>query len=413
MNIVAVVVYDRIENIKHWFDCWKECEHHNFELILIHNFVQPVEKLKFSALCKKEKIRYIPRVNIGMDIGVFQDVCRERLEGFPNDWDKLLWITDDTFPMSKDFLKPYLDMMESDRIGVACAYLSNEVKVHIRTTGFMIRKSTASQLKFPADPVSTKEHCYDFEHMTKDSFYEQVKAMGVNVRQVADNMRVPLWDSGYARTLNRRREHDILFRKPVGKVLFIATIYNSYPQIISSLFLQTYKNWELLLIHDGPRENIDMATQNALYVASLDKRVKYIETKKRQGLWGHPLRKWALENIRNGKFGSDADYIIITNSDNYYAPPFVASLLTGFTNGQVASYCENMVHSYVNWAVIPCRLQRGFLDAGGVMVRKDIAIEAGWDDMSHSSDWTYFSKIISKYGTQSWAKVRGALFVHN
>ena len=86
----------------------------------------------------------------------------------------------------------------------------------------------------------------------------------------------------------------------------------------------------------------------------------------------------------------------------------------------VASYCSDMVHSYKpsggnnKWGVIPCSMQLGYIDCASVIVRKSVAVEIGWRDINgHSSDWTYFSDIIKKYGANRWAKVPGCLFVHN
>lgn len=404
---VCIVVFNRIENIKKWIHAWKQCEQHEAELIIIHNYYgNKSELIKFKRLCNKNKIRYIPRNSQGFDIGAFQDICRDRLPDFPDDWTHLLWCCDDTLPVSKDFLKPFIDHYQTG-VGVVCMQISPEVRPHIRTTGFMISKEVASKLTFPADPVITKEHCYQFEHRTVNNFYKQVMSMGLKVVQAAPNVQSPLWDSGYTKRLPREREYARIFDPVDEKILFICPIFDAFPQIISSLICQTYKNWELLLIHDGTND------LNKLIAGYGDKRIKYIK-QPRAEKWGHPLRQWALNEIKAGKLGKDADYVVITNGDNYYMPPFCDYMLKGFTNGQVAVYCDQMVHSYKAWNLISCRLQLGYIDCGGVMVKKDVAVETGWRDVdSHSSDWTYFSDIIKKHGVQKWGKVRGTLFVHN
>lgn len=405
--IVAVVVYNRLENVKRWVRCWKECQKENAELFIIHTGDE-IEKFKAAS----EGAKYIHRQNQGFDIGCFQDVCRERLKDFPNDWTHLLWITDDTIPMTKDFISPFIKTLEDPRVGIAAMKISKSVAPHVRTTGFCIKKEVANKLQFPSEPVTTKQQCYLFEHRGgNNTLTNQVRRLGLSCVQVARDSVSPLWDMGYWKRLDRYEEHEQTFpsgKQKGNKVTFICTIYNSYPQIISSLICQTHNNWELILIHDGPNETGLKKLVNG------DPRINYIETKERIGNWGHYYRQWALNEIRQGNL-PDTDYIVITNADNYYTPVFIEYMLKGFkTHTAVATYCETMTHSYKAWQVIPCRVERGYLDSGGVIVKKDIAVEIGWRDVeAHSSDWTYFSDIAAKYSAKNFIPVKGNLFVHN
>ncbi|MEK6882804.1 MAG: hypothetical protein AABY22_24485, partial [Nanoarchaeota archaeon] len=107
MILVTVCVYDRFENLKHWINCWQKCDRSIGELIILHNYYgDEALKNKFQNYCAEKDIRYIPRNGAGFDIGAFQDVCKERLKGFP-EWDRLLWCTDDTFPMSLNFIHKF------------------------------------------------------------------------------------------------------------------------------------------------------------------------------------------------------------------------------------------------------------------------------------------------------------------
>lgn len=206
--IVAVVVFDRFKNIQEWARCWKRCNTENAELIIIHNFKNSTDKASYSEFCQKEGVVYVPRENVGMDIGALQDVCRGRLEGFPNEWDYLLWMTDDVLPMSKKFIPAYLKEIQRPNSGVVCLELSKEVKLHIRTTGFMMSQLTASKITFPVEKITTKDHCYDFEHRGRNAFYEQVKRMGKNITQIHSNLKHSyLWDTHIRASLNRWDEH--------------------------------------------------------------------------------------------------------------------------------------------------------------------------------------------------------------
>lgn len=196
-----------------------------------------------------------------------------------------------------------------------------------------------------------------------------------------------------------------------NKVVIVAIIYNSYPQIISSLICQTHKNWELILIHDGENST---GLQDIVNDTE-DGRIKYIQTFERKGNFGHPWRQWALEEIKNNRIGADADYIIITNSDNYYVPSALEYFINGFRDpSAIAVYCDSMVHNYQRWGIIPCSVQRGYIDCGGVMFKKDVACHVGWNNTTdHSADWFFFEDIIKKHGVDGWKRVAGTLFIHN
>jgi hypothetical protein len=206
--IVAVVVYDRLSNIAEWIRCWKMCDKQGAQLIIIHNYRNQGDQDKCRQMCSDAGITYVPRINIGMDIGAFQDVCRGRLNRFPNEWSYLLWATDDVLPMSKKFISHYMIGIKRAGVGVACLEISREVKTHIRTTGFLISQETASKIQFPASVVTSKQECYDFEHKGSNAFYEQIKKMGKITLQIHPDLRKSyLWDTHIRANLKRWHEH--------------------------------------------------------------------------------------------------------------------------------------------------------------------------------------------------------------
>jgi len=414
--IVAVIVYDRFDNIKEWIRCWSQCDIGNAALVIIHNYENEQARESYMYFCGQSGIHYVPRKNIGYDIGAFQDVCRQRLTGFP-DFDYLIWCTDDTIPMRKDFIGAFVSGVK-DKTAVTCMELSKEVKPHIRTTGFCIRKETALRIKFPAEPIKTKEDCWQFEHRSESAFYEQIRKMGLNASQITPIQQAPVWDSGQMKAKkqnNRKEEHYTAFpvkEQSKKKITFIALIYNSYPEILSSLINQTHQEWELIIIHDGPETyHISKIVQ----VAN-DPRITYIQTKERKQNWGHHWRRWALSELKEGRLSKESDFVVITNSDNWYAPTFCEQMVKGFLvrPNAVATYTSHMIHSYTGWNLINCSPKQGFIDSGNVMVKREVACEIGWNDIDrHSSDWYYFEEIIKKYGVDKFVPVKGVLFSHN
>lgn len=409
--IVAIIIYNRFDNLQRWIDCWKKSKTDGAELVIIHNYESKEDLEKYSEFCRLQNVRYVARINRGFDIGAFQDVCRERLPLFPNDWNLLLWITDDVIPMTRDFISPFIHKIEEAGNGIACMEISKEVVQHVRTTGFMIRKEIASQLSFPADPIVDKWQCYLFEHRGGDqTLISQVNKLGYQAAAVAPINTSPLWDTELKRSkqLKRMPEHIRAFRDKPEKVTFICPAYQCYPQIISSMLCQTYPHWELIIIHDGPnstglREIVERYN---------DQRISYIETEKRSGNWGHSIRREWIKKMKD----HDTDYIVVTNADNYHVPVFTEYMLKGFDchPDTVATYCTKMVHSYRAWDAQNCSLARGYIDCAGAMIKKKYAVEVGWNDVSsHSADWFFFKDIMDKYGSHLWAMVPGCLLIHN
>lgn len=216
-TLVTVIIYNRFPNLREWIRCWKMCSTENAELLILHNARNPNDIRTYKNLCQKSGIRYLSRPNVGFDIGAFQDVCRGRLPGFPEDFDFLLWCTDDLYPMKKDFIHRYLDKF-TDGVMCVCYELSQEVHPHIRTTGFMLRKETLPKITFKVDPIKSKPECYDFEHRDRENaLSDQINRLGKTV-QVEDVETSCMWDTGLrsvaakARRSRRQTEHIKAFR---------------------------------------------------------------------------------------------------------------------------------------------------------------------------------------------------------
>lgn len=397
----------------HWLHCWAQCKQ-TAQLVIIHSDSGKDYKVP-------EGVLYIKRPDVGYDIGKLQDICLNRMPGFPKEWDNLLWVSDDCMPMDKDFSDKFFSQL-TGKVGVACMEISPYVRRHIRTTGFAIKREVAEQLTFPADPVVTKEDCYKFEHRSNDHMLAQVERLGFTAVQVAPRESSPMFDFGYHRRLkNREKDHYKIFGNqttvlpnfsrqtatmplPVSApvenptISIICPIYDKYPQIISSLICQTYQNWDLHLVHDGPTM-LDLPD---------DPRIKYEQVKRLENDYGHTIRKNWLQKV-------GGNYVLITNPDNYYAPVFLDKCLKTFLKhpNAVAVYCNQMVHSYKDWQVIPCSLRRGFIDCGGVMLKTKEVQSVGWNSAEHSADWFFFNDVATKYGRNSFVPFRGAMFVHN
>ena len=139
-TVIAIIVYNRFENIERWINCWKKCDQTDAELVIIQS-VDRYQDTPIQKLCKDTKTKYFRRLNKGMDIGALAQVCRGEIRNFP-DFDRLLWITDDVIPMRKDFVKVFT---QGD--GLNCMEISSKnAPLHVRTTGFCITREIAKKL---------------------------------------------------------------------------------------------------------------------------------------------------------------------------------------------------------------------------------------------------------------------------
>lgn len=206
-TVVVIIVFNRFHNLQRWLNAWKQCHYHHSELVVIHNL--ETDSSKYEKLCQENGVHYVPRKNVGFDMGAFQDVCKKRLAGFPNDWDNLIWITDDCFPLHQDFVGLYLQKLSEGCL--PCYEISNEVKRHVRTTGFMVTRDIADRLSFPADPITTRQQCYTLEHLGF-TLHDQIKQMGKEPCMVVPDLRSsPLWDSGCRSHLGLMPRHEQVF----------------------------------------------------------------------------------------------------------------------------------------------------------------------------------------------------------
>ena len=206
--VVAVIVYSRYSNIERWARCWQKCDAASAQLVVVHNFRNEQDMRMYQSFCRSRGITYVPRPNVGYDIGAFQDVCNNRLAGFPMDFDYLLWCTDDLWPMKKDFVHRYLAGFQDPDVVCVCYELSKEVHPHIRTTGFMLHKDTLPKIRFNVDPIQTKVQCYEFEHRDKQmSLVDQLNRFGKSVQVEPDVEHTCMWDTGHNSREALRRRH--------------------------------------------------------------------------------------------------------------------------------------------------------------------------------------------------------------
>lgn len=184
-----------------------------------------------------------------------------------------------------------------------------------------------------------------------------------------------------------------------GRVLTLQTLINSF-------ILQTNPNWRLSIIHDGKPQQ-EMEKMISEYT---DTRISFEYTQTVNGCYGHPNRGLMLQQIG----GTEKDYVLITNDDNYYVPAFVGMMLGAAVENTGIIYCDT-IHSYFGYTVHKSQLRRLHIDMGAFIVPYLIAKEIGFNDRHHSADGTYAEKCNQLCVIKNLKNVyiEKPLFIHN
>ena len=206
--IIVICIYDRLPNLHRWIHAWGKSEQLGAQLIIIHN-QDEIKPNPFQDLCRKHGVTYIPRLNVGFETGIIQDVFLNKL-GIRK-WDYMLFVTDDTIPVRKDFLVQYVNEAKKPDIGAVCMEISGVWTPHIRTTGFMVSRKVATDIHWIHVPIENKEQCYFFEHAGfQDTMMSQILLMDKRVIQLSSIRESPLWDTHHHADHNRFHEYDSL-----------------------------------------------------------------------------------------------------------------------------------------------------------------------------------------------------------
>jgi len=198
------------------------------------------------------------------------------------------------------------------------------------------------------------------------------------------------------------------------RLSIVCVSYKRYKEIhvlINSILSQTCGAWELIVIHDGPDENMRHLAET--YVRS-DARIRYFETKDRFNDFGHSLRDWGM-TLANG------DYLLITNDDNYYAPTFVEYMLRAACQDELDFVLCDMVHNHrfpgryrsLPYEVFVSVPRKHFIDIGNFIVKSSIAQKTGFKGRDFDADGDFVDAIIRQNPRLRLGKVHKILYVHN
>lgn len=168
---------------------------------------------------------------------------------------------------------------------------------------------------------------------------------------------------------------------------------------IDSLVNQTFKDFELLIIHDGQRQG---SYDNEL--DEIPENTSFIQTEKHYGIygldefwagygWGHHSRDLGIKSAAG-------DYIIHFNIDNILYPDALEKIAQTIDRTQsdvVIFACTHEKFGIKYFSGIPPVM--GKIDMlQGVVSKKAWESIGGWHRYDHSADGFLFEEIIAKYG---------------
>jgi glycosyltransferase involved in cell wall biosynthesis len=183
--------------------------------------------------------------------------------------------------------------------------------------------------------------------------------------------------------------------------------YNELKCLLYSLLSQTYGDFELIVLHDGPDEDHKLLMDDF----KKDQRIIYIQTPARYNDWGMTLRNIGIEMC-------SGDFIINTNDDNYYTPNWLMELNEAIQNNSDCNFIYyDSVDKNFQWqnekqspySLFKPKLRNCHIDMGQFAARKDL-IAGRKFNISYTADGEFVESLIPFIHPVYIEKV---LFVHN
>lgn len=160
---------------------------------------------------------------------------------------------------------------------------------------------------------------------------------------------------------------------------------------------------EIVLTWDGPPKH------NRAHVELFNKikPVQVSSAKAEPPCCGHNTRE-------PGIMAANGDWIVMTNSDNFFMHGWLNALEKVLRPGVGIAYW-NIVSNLWRWQAVKSQLIWGQIDLSCVCVRADIAKDVGFEWRNYDGDWNYIDACVKLCDTMKLRKVHidEVLGVHN
>jgi glycosyltransferase involved in cell wall biosynthesis len=190
---------------------------------------------------------------------------------------------------------------------------------------------------------------------------------------------------------------------PGNPKISIAVAAYKRPDLLSCLLwgfkTQTYENWEINVIHDGPGPECRAAVEGFG-----DERIRIFETSEQRGHWGHPWREYGISKCTG-------EFIGLTDDDNFYAPVYFEWMLAALIDAEADfAHCD-IVHSHRQFQYFPTEPRRFHCDLGSWVARASTLRGVPWTDFGHDGDGTFIESVVRR--SRKVVHVPGVLMLHN
>jgi cellulose synthase/poly-beta-1,6-N-acetylglucosamine synthase-like glycosyltransferase len=168
--------------------------------------------------------------------------------------------------------------------------------------------------------------------------------------------------------------------------------------LINSLIKQKYKNFEVILLHDGNlKSKIELPDNNL--------NIKWYEHNERTNLWGHPLRDIGLKL-------AEGEWVLHTNMDNVYYEDSLEILSSNidYWNKIIICKIRMMGLNYNNgkiWYDTPRDYSKSIVLNGNPPIHRNIDMmqlvshkicwEDGWYNFHEESDGIIYQKMCERF----------------
>jgi glycosyltransferase involved in cell wall biosynthesis len=180
--------------------------------------------------------------------------------------------------------------------------------------------------------------------------------------------------------------------------------YNNLQCLLYSLLAQTYKDFEVIIIHDGyDIEHEKIASE----FVSKDSRFRYMYTDTRYNDWGMSLRNLGVSAAKG-------EWVINTNDDNYYVPIYLNELADKIEANKecnfiyydcVLSHHNVLNHNGKDYGLLIPQIRSCYIDMGQFAVKSEIISRYKFkisftgdgelvEDMKHELKPEYIDKIL-------------------
>lgn len=197
---------------------------------------------------------------------------------------------------------------------------------------------------------------------------------------------------------------------------------NHLPLFLHSLCLQENKDFKVVIMHDGSREDPDETT--ALSALMTEKvcdsfkdqiDVEFRAYVPRMNDFGHTLRADSLNWV-------DTKYLNWQNCDNYLTPKFTAAFLHNMERRELDFCYSNILHNYPNvngdgrgpYNVLDSHPHLNRIDIANFVVKTEWAKKTGFNHRDSGADGKFVQELINWHqGQIKYMKIDIVPMVHN